>query len=143
MKKRTFYQAVSSAFQAMRNCEAAGNATMSDEWFDYLAWLVKEYAPTGRGFDAGVEFDDEASIPGKKLVFRAAFHHMSEHGYYDGWTEHKVTVIPTFDGIDIARVSGRNKRDIKDYIGDTFAALADIEVPNLAEWRKLTAGKAA
>jgi hypothetical protein len=45
---------------------------------------------------------------------------MNDTGYYDGWTEHTVTVTPSFSGINI-RVSGRNRNDIKDYIHETFS----------------------
>ena len=54
-----------------------------------------------------------------KLVFCAPFHHMNSDGYYTEWTNHYITVIPTFDGFDIA-VSGSNKNDIKNYIADRF-----------------------
>jgi hypothetical protein len=52
-------------------------------------------------------------------VLETAFHHMTEYGYYDGWTEHTVRVYPEFDGFRMT-ISGRNRNDIKDYIYDTF-----------------------
>ena len=55
----------------------------------------------------------------QKLVFDTAFHHMNDHGYYVGWTEHRVTVRPSFYGLDI-KVSGWNRNDIKDYIAECF-----------------------
>jgi hypothetical protein len=44
---------------------------------------------------------------------------MNGDGYYDGWTDHTVIVTPTFSGIDIT-VTGRDKNDIKNYIGEVF-----------------------
>jgi len=44
---------------------------------------------------------------------------MDESGGYGGWTEHYVTVTPTFTGIDI-KVSGKNRNEIKDYIAEAF-----------------------
>ena len=61
-------------------------------------------------------------------MFRVDFHHMDDNGYYDGWTEHVVTVKPSlcFD-IEIS-VSGRNRNGIKEYILDTFHHLLIILV---------------
>lgn len=83
-----------------------------------LEQCIKKYLPSGSGFDAGTKLLD-ASTP-EKLMFRADFHHLNENGYYDGWSEHVVTVKPSlcFD-IEIS-VSGRNRNDIKEYILDTF-----------------------
>ena len=47
---------------------------------------------------------------------------MSETGFYDGWTEHKVIVTPSFAGIDL-RITGRNRNDIKDHIHDCFSSI--------------------
>lgn len=46
-------------------------------------------------------------------------HQNCDSGMYDGWTEHKVTVTPSFSGFDIT-VSGRNRNGIKEYIADMF-----------------------
>src|SRR5690606_41537978 len=55
-----------------------------------------------------------------KIVLRTSFHHMNESGFYDGWTEHIITVIPDLvNGFDL-RISGRNKNDVKEYIADVF-----------------------
>jgi hypothetical protein len=45
---------------------------------------------------------------------------MNDGGYYDGWTEHDVIISADFlFGMDI-KVKGKNKRDIKEYIVETF-----------------------
>ena len=75
----------------------------------------KEILPSGSGFDSGTTFDVAASSA-EKLVFNTSYHHMNDGGYYDGWSDHVVTVKASLlFGIDI-RVSGRNRNDIKDYI---------------------------
>lgn len=79
---------------------------------------MMRHAPHGSGFDNGTMLDFDKS-GGAKLVFTTAFHHMTEHGYYSGWTEHTVTVTPAFDGFDL-KISGRDRNDIKDYIADVF-----------------------
>jgi hypothetical protein len=94
---------------------------------DLARHLVKDYLPSGSGFDAGTTLDEGASSP-DKLVFDTSFHHMDEHGGYDGWTEHKVIVTPSLaHGCDL-RVTGRDRNDIKSYIGETFAHALDTEV---------------
>ena len=88
-------------------------------------------APSGSGFDAGTTLNEEKSTQ-NRLVFDTAFHHMDDHGGYDGWTEHQVIVTPDLIvGFDV-RVTGKNKRDIKDYIGDVFRAWLDEE--SAVEW---------
>lgn len=44
---------------------------------------------------------------------------MNDAGMYDGWTEHVITILPSFSGITIS-VSGSNRNDIKDYLAETF-----------------------
>jgi hypothetical protein len=44
---------------------------------------------------------------------------MNTHGYYEGWTEHKVIVTPSWHGFNI-RVTGKDKNQIKEYITETF-----------------------
>lgn len=45
---------------------------------------------------------------------------MNDAGYYDGWTEHTITVTPAFIGGFELSISGRNRNDIKDYISEVF-----------------------
>lgn len=92
-----------------------------------LDYIEKEILPSGSGFDAGTKIDREASTP-NKLVLTTSFHHMNDAGYYDGWTEHKVIVKPDLQwGFSLA-VTGRDKRDIKEYIGDMFHNLIGREI---------------
>jgi hypothetical protein len=100
------------------------------EWFDKhedkILALVKEHMPSGSGFDSGTTIDFDASHA-EKLVFSMSFHHMNNNGYYDGWTEHTVTVTPSFQGINL-RISGRNRNDIKEYIHETFMYALMVDV---------------
>lgn len=79
---------------------------------------IEHWLPSGSGVDNGSTIDRDASTP-VKIVIQTAYHHMNENGYYDGWTEHKITVTPTFSSFDI-RVSGSNRNEIKDYLADCF-----------------------
>ena len=57
---------------------------------------------------------------------------MNENGFYDGWTDHTLTVRPSLvHGIEL-EISGRNRNDIKEYLHETFhSALFD-----LIDWNK-------
>lgn len=86
---------------------------------DQITQFVKDNLPSGSGFDTGTHLDWDLSKP-EKLVFNTEFHHMNDAGYYDGWTSHSVIVTPSLITDFKLRVTGVNRRDIKDYIGDTF-----------------------
>lgn len=137
----SFYAGVMNALQAHANCKANGNHAMADEWDGYIAWIMKNHAPSGSGFDNGTTLDFGASrtkTP-ERLVFNTSFHHMNDAGMYDGWTEHQVTVRPCFSGLDI-RVTGRNRNEIKEFIGDVFHHLDTGEIPTLRDWRAAQKG---
>lgn len=82
---------------------------------DRLAQLV-DLLPSGSGIDSGTKLE---SADASKIVLSAGFHHMNDGGYYDGWTHHKITIRPRFDGIDVT-ISGRNRNDIKEYLHQTY-----------------------
>lgn len=109
---------LSSAIGARLACKATGN----DEWFkrhsERIEHIERELLPHGAGIDSGTKVDLDASTQ-DKLVLRTSFHHMNEHGSCDGWTEHVIRVTPTFGGVDV-KVSGSNRNQIKDYLGDVF-----------------------
>lgn len=125
---RYLYSELSSAVQARQNCIASKN----DEWLtrhsERIESLVKNYMPSGSGFDHGTTLDLESSHA-DKLVFRTSFHHMDKYGSYSGWTEHTVTVSPSLSSRFHLRVSGRDKNDIKDMVAEVFhtALSADIQ----------------
>lgn len=121
------FRNIATACQARRYCLTSGNVEWAHRWDAYLDRIEKECLPSGSGFDAGTTIDREKSGP-DRLVFLTSFHHMNATGYYDGWTEHTVTIRPTFTGPDVT-VSGRNRNDVKSYIVDTFASLDDSVVP--------------
>ena len=81
--------------------------------------------PSGSGIDSGTKL---ISASASRIVLECSFHHMNENGYYDGWTEHRITVRPTFDSLDI-HISGRNRNDIKEYLHEVYAlALSELIV---------------
>lgn len=82
--------------------------------------------PHGSGFDSGCHLLPE-STP-NRLVFSADFHHMDENGFYDGWTTHQVIVSADLCFDYSLRITGRDRRQIKDYIADTFHSVMSIDV---------------
>lgn len=100
-----------------------------------LERLVKEHLPSGSGVDSGTQLDpdlckwDKRSPYPAVIVLSTAFHHMHpESGMYDGWTEHQVQLRPDWVGFHLF-VTGRDRRGIKDYLGDLYhtALMAEID----------------
>ena len=80
---------------------------------------LESHLPSGSGLDLGPRIDDR-SRENHIVISHCDFHHMSEHGFYDGWTEHTVVITPSLAwGIDV-RVTGRDRNEIKEYIGEIF-----------------------
>ena len=80
--------------------------------------------PSGSGFDQGTSL---VSASCNKIVFTTSFHHMDENGFYDGWTDHTITIKPSLITSFDVNVSGRDKREIKNYIAEVFNDLLNDE----------------
>ncbi len=108
---------MSSLQMQIDNCTASGNAEWKVKATKRLAQVAQDLLPSGSGIDNGtviVEIDDD------RIVLLCDFHHMNEHGMYDGWTEHKITARCGFYlGITVS-VSGRDRNEIKDYLAETY-----------------------
>lgn len=104
---------------AHKRCVASGSEEWAGKHQDRILALVQQYLPYGAGFDCGTSFDGDASTS-EKLVFHTSFHHMNGNGYYDGWTEHTVTVRPSLVWDFVLSVSGPNRNLIKDDITEGF-----------------------
>lgn len=120
MKTRKTYEHLVSAVQARINCL---NSNPVNPWHEKheetINAIVKQIMPSGSGIDCGTKIDLDKSS-GEKLVFTFGFHHMNEGGYYDGWTEHTLTVKSSLQfGIELT-ISGRNRNYIKEYLYDTY-----------------------
>jgi hypothetical protein len=111
---------LSIKFQAYKNCIQSNNDEWRDKHEDEILKML-ESLPNGLGFDTGIEFDWEKSTP-LKLVFNFEYHHLNENGYYDGWTQHKLTITPTFGSYGM-RITGRDRNQVKGYFYDIFSSL--------------------
>jgi len=113
------YEWIAQKVAAIHNCHAAGLDDWRERHMEALEAFVRDGAPSGSGFDCGTRIDLERSSA-RRLEFATAFHHMDEHGSYDGWTEHIVTVLPNLAAGFELTVSGRDRDGIKEYIADVF-----------------------
>jgi len=127
--KRPLYQHLASLIEARLNCIALDNDFASNHE-DAISTLASNYLPRGSGFDSGTTVDLESS-KSNRLVIQTSYHHMNDGGYYDGWTEHSVIVTPSLAfGFDL-RITGRDRREFKEYALELFqSALGEeIELP--------------
>lgn len=116
---RTIVEALASAIQARQNCQRRNNLEWFEHWTAQITDIAKDHLPSGAGIDSGSTVDLDRSTA-DRIVIHTSFHHMNEDGMYDGWTEHTVTVRPSFIGGLSLTVSGRNRNEIKDHLHQTF-----------------------
>lgn len=113
------YQELSNLLIALVNCEKSDNTEWAEKHEAKIKSICENDLPNGSGFDSGTELlilESEAN----KLKLQANFHHMDDNGFYCGWSEHIITITPDLAcGFNI-KVSGINKRGIKEYIADVF-----------------------
>ena len=115
---------IASLILAIKNCEKSGNEEWADKHETRLRVIEREFLPSGSGVDSGSKINIEAST-GNRVVIETSFHHMDDGGSYDGWTEHRVIVTPDLVcGFDM-RITGANRNEIKEYLGDLFRTALD------------------
>lgn len=115
------YAVLARAIGARLRCIASGNVEWRDRHEERALAVIKDHFPSGGGFDNGTRLDLDKSTA-ERLVLATDFHHMNEHGFYDGWTSHEIIVTGSLEsGFDM-RVTGRDRREIKDYIGECFSS---------------------
>ena len=121
------YQKIAILLSSINN-KTILNHDIIEEKENELLEIVKNYFPSGSGFDTGAKIDIEKSNSKKIIVFTVEFHHMNENGFYDGWTYHEIKIIPNLAYDFTIRISGKNKNEIKEYIDDVFSDLLYKEI---------------
>ena len=117
---------IASLLAAIRNCRASGNSEWEARHGKALYEILCE-APRGSGIDSGISLDSKKSTS-EKLVFLVPYRHMDEHGYYDGWTDYKVTVRASLvHELDI-RIRGRDRNGTRDYLADVIGQWLYTEI---------------
>lgn len=124
MLENKVYQVLASSFQAYLNCSPTSNNSkpFNREWYDKHKYAIEylcKQLPSGSGIDSGTKFNFEKSKP-NRLVLNVDFHHLDENGYYDGWSEHEIVIVPDLAHNFDFRITGRDRNQIKDYLSDTY-----------------------
>ncbi len=99
-----------------------GKAKGRVEWeWDATATIdrIMGTAPHGSGIDSGVSLDIDKST-GERLVFTIPYHRMNNEGYYCEWIDYKMTVKPSLRWDYSARIMGRNREGLRDYVADVM-----------------------
>lgn len=112
------YKLIASTMQAYKNCIESNNTLWRDRHRELLDLIQRDILPSGSGVDCGCKLNFDKSTA-MRIVIDFSYHHMNDAGMYDGWTEHQLTVTPSFQGIDL-RISGKDRDNIKDYLYDLF-----------------------
>lgn len=111
---------LSNAIAGFQQCKE-GYKQVHEDTINKLCELL----PSGSGIDAGIKFLWEYSTP-EKIIFSFGFHHLDDNGYYDGWTAHKIIIAPSLQhGFNI-KITGRDRRYIKDYLYDLLSEYFEI-----------------
>lgn len=117
-------QAVStySTYKNLAQQQEFGDNRLESELLAAVANQIMKYVETY--MPVGGDIEDTRLVLAEStqntLVFSCSFHHMNRNGFYDGYTYHKIKVMPSmlFE-IDV-RARGQNKNDVKDYLEEIF-----------------------
>lgn len=123
---RPLYKAIAYALSGIASCEASESHS---EWLsEYRTRLdrLERLLPSGSGIDNGTRIC--ASSTPSRIVLTFGYHHMNEHGYYDGWTEHKAIITPSLIQDFNLRITGRDRNQIKDYLHETYDYALGLDV---------------
>lgn len=89
--------------------------------------MIDNFLPRGSGIDKYPKLILDKSNE-NKLMFKFSYHHMNDVGFYDGWTDHILTVKPSLAfGFEL-KITGQNKNEIKDYLYEIFEGYLNSEV---------------
>ena len=122
MYTRTVVQALSSLVDARNRCldsSELGKLEWAGKHEEAILSLVDNHLPSGSGWDSGTKLDLDRSTP-EKLVLYGSYHHMNDGGYYDGYTDHTITVTASLQFGITLKITGRNRNEIKDYLHELF-----------------------
>jgi hypothetical protein len=128
MRKMPLYRALAMTLDAYNRCVETKNTEWQEKHNETLEKLC-ESLPSGSGIDNGTSVDWDKSSD-EKLVLYFGFHHMDENGFYAGWTQHTLTVLPSLQFGITLKISGPNRNDIKEYLHETYhqALTEEVEI---------------
>ena len=119
MKK---YKALASMIQARKNCLESNN----QKWFEKHGKNIQKIIgslPHGSGIDGETGIDLTRSTSEKIIIF-SSFHCMNGEGYYDGWSDFTIKIIPSLQFDFELKITGNFGKysDIKEYLYNIFDA---------------------
>lgn len=120
MNIRPIYVELAARISAMANCLKEGN----EHWYGNHGLVIDEImktGPTGSGVDTGLQLMYDKSKT-DHLVIAFGYHHMSETGFYEGWTDHELVITPSLHLDYLLRITGQDRNNIKEYLNDIFSA---------------------
>lgn len=119
------YQRIAQLMDQRLYCLGQDNMEKYNKYSDHeeeIEKICKEHMPSGSGFDCGTKFNFDKSNT-ERLVFDIGYHHMDEHGFYDGWSELTVKIYPSFYNHFYMKITGSRRKDRsinKDFFWDTM-----------------------
>lgn len=125
--KKPVYCVIASKLAAMANCESKGNMEWYERHQSAIEYIIKNHLPHGSGIDAGVKIDFDRSTE-ERIVLSFGFHHMDDNGFYNGWTEHDAIIKPSLAYGFTLRITGKDRRGIKEYLHETFHYVLSREI---------------
>ena len=134
------YRRIAQLVDARWRCLKSDNNGWAQRHDEQLATIERELLPSGSGVDNGTKINRTESTA-ERLVLDVSFHHMNEVGMYVKWTEHKVIITPSLlHGFDM-RITGKNYRQIKDYLGDLYHEALSKDYVEDTSWQGQRPGK--
>lgn len=116
---------IATILKAYHTCDELKAKEWKNNHRDTLEDIAKNYLPSGSGFDSGSHIDIDDSNGIDCIILETSYHHMSEYGFYCGWSEHRITIRPTFNGPDWEIESDYSGVDDEDFYQDGFEEYLD------------------
>lgn len=128
MQTMPLYRLIAQAIGAKERCVT----DWRDRWEDLLTQIEKDILPSGSGIDSGCRIDRASTD--EKIIILSSVHMMNDVGMYDSWQDFKVTIRPSFQGINlkITRI-GRGSRLWENWI-DALYDEFHVCLTNEVEW---------
>jgi hypothetical protein len=115
---RKLYQHIAGLLDARLRCSLNNNGEWTTKHAENLRMIASSILPSGSGIDDdGTKIDIDRST-GERIVLTLGFHHMDDNGFYDGWSDHTITVRASLIHDISLTIGGPNRNAIKDYLHD-------------------------
>jgi hypothetical protein len=124
--KEKLYKKIALTLSAYKNCIKAENTTWEEKHLETLE-SYNDMLPSGSGFDSGSKINFEKSND-EKIFIDTSYHFMDDNGFYDGWEDYVIVVTASLSFDIVLNIKGKNRRDIKDYMYETFQYILTQDV---------------